>query len=139
MPQRASSEQRLAAVEALINGESMTAAANKAGVHRDTVGRWVNHDPEFKALMAEAHSGAVHAMQHRLAGLTEIAVDTLAHVCEFAERDADRLTAAKAILDRVAPTDQPPDDQQDFDLRDILGDQYETIFDAVERARDDNA
>lgn len=128
---------KASAVELIIKGESVTKTAELVGVTRETVSRWVNHDPEFKALMAEAHQGAVAAMHHRLAGLTDTAVTTLADICKDPDhRPADRINAAKIILDKVAPSDITPPEET-IDLHDILGDQYETVMQTIEQARTD--
>ena len=37
------------ALEALVSGGSITKAAKEAGVARETVSRWVHHDPAFLA------------------------------------------------------------------------------------------
>ena len=37
------------ALQALVSGGSVTTAAKEAGVARETVSRWVHHDPVFLA------------------------------------------------------------------------------------------
>jgi hypothetical protein len=53
------------ALEALLQGESITTAASEAGVARETVSRWVHHDPAFSAELQNAR--AEQALQTRCA------------------------------------------------------------------------
>jgi hypothetical protein len=53
------------ALEALLKGASVTKAANEAGVARETVSRWVHHDPAFLAELQNAR--AELALQTRCA------------------------------------------------------------------------
>jgi hypothetical protein len=57
------------AIEALASGATVTAAAEAAGVARETVSRWVHHDPVF---IAELHN-----IQAEMAAQTRLALGTL--------------------------------------------------------------
>jgi hypothetical protein len=64
---------QLRAVEALVGGATVTAAAQAAGVGRTTMHRWLN-DPAFSAFLNQTkreHLATIHA------GLRTLAVDAL--------------------------------------------------------------
>ncbi len=127
---------KLAAAEAILTGSNITTAAEKAGVHRNTVSRWAKHDLEFRAIITELRAGTVRITTDRIAGLAETAVDTLAEICKDPEaKGSDRVSAAKAILERVTP-DDPTDTP--LNPRDILGDErYEQVLEMIRSAGTD--
>ena len=53
------------ALQALVSGGSITKAATEAGVARETVSRWVHHDPVFLAQLQNVRAGL--AIQTRCA------------------------------------------------------------------------
>ena len=80
------------AIQAMLSGETVTAAAKTAGVNRTTVHRWLN-DPDFLAALNSYRSELRDTQHHRLARLASNAID----VVEQALEDAD-LRAALALL-----------------------------------------
>lgn len=80
------------AIEALLTGQTITDAADHAGVTRQTVTRWLAQ-PEFKSALAEAQSAALAAFGAGLVGLSESALQVLAEAMTD-ERTANRLRAA---------------------------------------------
>jgi hypothetical protein len=69
------------ALRALVSGGSVTKAAKEAGVARETVSRWVHHDPVFLAEMQNARAelasqtrGALEALGMRAVGVLVEAV-----------------------------------------------------------------
>lgn len=130
MLQNQTSETRVTAAEALITGSTTTEAAKAAGVTRQTVSRWANHDPEFRALMIELSAGAVRLAQQRLAGLADTAITTIAHICKHGEKESDRIAAAKEILSRTTKIVEDPEPQP-INPRDILGDEYDRVVELV--------
>lgn len=137
--QPATQDQRQAAAQALIEGETTVNAAKIAGVTRQTISRWQNHDPEFQAITNELRSGAIQIAQNRLAGLTETAIDTLAEICKHGEKDSDRVAAAKEILNRATATPLPALPDNPINPRDILGDEtYQQILNELRDATNPN-
>src|SRR6266571_8090380 len=43
-------------IEALAQGQTVSAAAEKAGVHRTTIHNWIRNQPQFKAAVQTAQS-----------------------------------------------------------------------------------
>lgn len=98
------------ALAALLGGATVTAAADAAGVARQTVSEWIHHDPTFIAEMRNARATAWAVVEAR----TESAMVEAAEVLVSLLRDPDprvRLAAATRILspiyvradDRVVP------------------------------------
>ena len=88
-------------VVALARGESITAAAEKARVHRTTVHHWFRHEPNFKAALLAAQKEYVETLEFELHELSRGALRTLRELVEdrFAPR-ALRLKVALAILNQ---------------------------------------
>jgi len=80
MVQKATPRQRLA-IEALLIGDTVIAAAEKAKVTRGTVHRWMLQ-PRFKTALTQAESAALAALSRRLVKLADdsatVIEDTLA-------------------------------------------------------------
>ena len=57
------------AMEALVSGGSITKAATEAGVARETVSRWVHHDPVF---LAQLHNVQSESLTHIIERVSEI-------------------------------------------------------------------
>ena len=89
------------ALDALIStGDTVNAAAT-AGVHRDTLYRWLKQ-PLFARLLREAEAEAIDEVSRVLIRLSKSAVGTLAQA--MAERDSPigpRLRAADITLSRL--------------------------------------
>ena len=70
---------QLLAVEALAGGSSVTAAAKTAGVARETVSRWVHHDPIF---LAELHNTRAELAAQTRYALEALGMKAVATLCE---------------------------------------------------------
>ncbi len=79
-------------MQAMLAGETVTAAAKTAGVNRTTVHRWRN-DPDFLAVRNSYRSELRDAQHHRLARLASKAIE----VVEQALEDGDILTALAVL------------------------------------------
>src|SRR6266403_6401701 len=88
-------------IEALAQGQTVSAAAEKAGVHRTTIHHWIRNEPQFKAAVqtaqseyaAEVNDGIHELAAHALLTLHDLLRDpTTPH--------AVRLKTALAILQR---------------------------------------
>jgi transposase-like protein len=82
---------------ALVGGSTVTAAAEAVGVRRETVSRWVNGDPAFRAALEARRRELLEASRRTLAASALAACDVLAELLR-AEDARIRLGAAKAIL-----------------------------------------
>jgi len=88
-------------IEALAQGQTVTAAAEKAGVHRTTIHNWIRNQPQFKAAVrtaqaeyaAEVNDGIHELAAHALLTLHDLLRDP-------ATPHAVRLKTALAILQR---------------------------------------
>ena len=86
-----------AALDLLLSGQTVTAAAAAVGVARETVSRWRNNDPAFQAAYNAALQSAHDAMSKKLLDARARAIDTLADLLEADDR-ALALKAAAALL-----------------------------------------
>jgi hypothetical protein len=85
-------------VEALAGGSTVTAAAKAAGVARETVSRWVHHDPAFIAELHNTRAELAAQTRCALEALGTQAVATLAEALQDQRMRPTRLRAACAVL-----------------------------------------
>jgi hypothetical protein len=85
------------ALDLLLAGQTITAAAAAVGVARETVSRWRNDDPAFKAAYNAALQSAYDAGQTRLIDARGKALDRLAALVDSKD-EATALKAAAALL-----------------------------------------
>jgi transposase-like protein len=64
-------------VAALAQGLSITEAARKAGVHRDTTYRWLQNQPEFETAVENARAEYVGVLANGLRDLAARALESL--------------------------------------------------------------
>lgn len=86
------------AVELLMQGETVTGAAEALGVSRRTVQRWLT-ERNFAEALEHAQENAVNVAARRLAGKLERAAELVVRLAESAEEEPVRLKAALAIPD----------------------------------------
>jgi hypothetical protein len=86
-----------AALDLLLSGQTITAAAAAVGVTRETVSRWRNSDPAFQAGYNAALQSAYDATTARLLDARGKALDRLAALVDHAD-PAIALKAAGALL-----------------------------------------
>jgi len=99
------------ALESLLAGQSVTAAAERAGVSRQSVSTWKNRDPYFIAALNRTSRDRLRHAQDRLIGLAPAAIDALSNDLDAGGDRATR--AARDILralekipsDSLGPTD----------------------------------
>src|SRR5260221_3773719 len=88
-------------IEALAQGQTVSAAAEKAGIHRTTIHHWIRNQPQFKAAVRTAqaeYASEVNDSIHELAAYALLTLhDLLRHP---ATPHAVRLKTALAILQR---------------------------------------
>ena len=89
-------------LQALVAGESISAAAKEAGIHRSTVHLWTQKHPGFaRALLAARHHRA-DLLLDELGNLADLALDTFRHILSDELAPASvRLKAAMEIVKLV--------------------------------------
>ena len=98
--QQLSSKQRKAIQALLVTGE-VKAAAAEAGVHRDTLHRWLK-DPKFLGAVHAAEAEALDELSRLLVGLGRTAVSTIATaMSDPVTPVATRVRAADVALGRL--------------------------------------
>ncbi len=99
------------AIGRMASGESATAAAAAAGVHRQTVHRWLREDPAFRAAFHAWQAAAAEHARARLLALADAAVTTVAAaVANGDTRTALAVLKGQGLL--VPPTPGPTDPDQ---------------------------
>lgn len=91
-----------AALDLLLAGQTITAAAATVGVARETVSRWRNNDPAFQAAYNAVLQSVYDAGQARLLEARGKALDRLAALVDSTD-EATALKAAAALLRVDAP------------------------------------
>ena len=86
-----------AALDLLLAGQTVTAAAAAVGVTRETVSRWRNGDPNFQAAYNAALQSAYDAATARLLDARAKALDRLTALVDSKD-EATALKAAAALL-----------------------------------------
>ena len=89
-------------LQALVAGQSISAAANAAGIHRSTVHLWTQKHSAFaRALIAARHDRA-DLLLDELGNLAGLALDTFRHILSDEQAPASvRLKAAMEIVKLV--------------------------------------
>jgi transposase-like protein len=88
-------------IEALAQGQTVSAAAEKAGVHRTTIHHWIRNQPQFKAAVQTAQSEYAAEVNDSINELAAHALLTLHDLLrDPATPHAVRLKTALAILQR---------------------------------------
>jgi SEC-C motif/Homeodomain-like domain len=87
-------------IAALAQGRTVTATAQEAGLHRNTIYNWL-HDPAFQAAADEAQREYVATLSDGMRDLAALAVETLRSLLEDPKTPpAVRLRTALAVLQR---------------------------------------
>ena len=81
MPTESSNFDTLTAVQqgvlqALVAGQSISAAAKEAGIHRSTVHLWTQKHPDFARALLAARQQRTDCLLDELGGLADLALDT---------------------------------------------------------------
>lgn len=108
-----------AALDLLLAGQTITAAAAAVGVARETVSRWRNNDPAFQAAYNAALQSVYDAGQARLLEARGKALDRLAALVDSTD-EATALKAAAALLRVDAPRPDGPTTADGVARRQVL-------------------
>jgi transposase-like protein len=98
------------AIDLMLQGSTMVAAARSAGVTRKTLYRWLHHDPKFQAAYNAWQLDALTSARSRLLAMTDDAVNTLAARVKTDGRLAFSLLKSLGTLDRPTPGSTDPEE-----------------------------
>jgi transposase-like protein len=94
-------------VAALAKGQTITAAAREAGIHRTTIHNWLRTEPNFKAAVETAQGDYTAALSDEMRELSALALANLRSLLEDPTTPPSvRLRAALAVLERPKFPDQ---------------------------------
>lgn len=93
-------KQMVDAAELLISGCSLTESAERAGVAKSTLEKWIRHDEDFKRLLDTFSQGLMEEIKIELVVSARQALHTLQKLLH-SDNDQIRLSAARDILDRA--------------------------------------
>ena len=94
-------------VAVLARGDTVTAAAREAGVHRTTIHHWFRNESQFQTAVQCAKSEYCATLKDQMSDLAARALETLRHLLEEPNTPpAVRLKAALAVLQRPHFPDQ---------------------------------
>ena len=89
-------------LQALVTGQSISAAANEAGIHRSTVHLWTQKHPGFARALLSARHHRAELILDELGSLADLAIDTFRHILSDEQAPASvRLKAAIEIVKLV--------------------------------------
>lgn len=89
----------------LLEGRTITETAEAAGVNRNTIRAWTNNPGPFRDAYQSALSAMVREVGNVIMACATSAVAALRQVMAKGDTDASRVSAAKAILDRIPAAD----------------------------------
>ncbi len=99
-------------MQAMLSGETVTAAAKTANVNRATVHRWLN-DPDFLAALNSHRSELRDTQHHRLARLASKAIELVEQALEDGDiRTALAVLRGNGLLAGQAPPTGPTNADQ---------------------------
>jgi transposase-like protein len=99
MTDRLLSAQQLTVISALSSGATLTAAAEEAGVHRNTINNWRRNVAVFRNALADAQYDRALYYREKIEELFAVALETLQDILTDAKASAStKLKAALTIL-----------------------------------------
>jgi transposase-like protein len=114
------STQQLAVICALSSGVTMAAAAEQAGVHRNTINNWRRNSPPFQHGLAHAQYDRAQLFREKIEERIDLALKTIDEILADPKAPASiRLKAALAII-TVASTPPAPKKQIELDIEKIV-------------------
>jgi IS30 family transposase len=91
------SDKQEMAIELVVCGMSDRDIAEQTGKSRQTINRWRNHDPDFRAVLAERRKATRERHRDELSGLVSEAIEVMRDVMREGDMST-RLRAAQAVL-----------------------------------------
>lgn len=99
----ANKQKQQAALEALMQSSTLTEAADKAGIDRKTLYRYIHTDADFAEAYKEEQAAKGLALQERLQQAEERAIDILLGIAESEEaQPSARCKAVQLLLEHTA-------------------------------------
>jgi hypothetical protein len=109
MPDSALDAPQLKVIDALLNGASLTAAADQAGVHRNTIAYWRHTSPAFEATLRDAQNERADMLREGAVARAELAFQALEQILQDPKSSTSaRLRAAIFILSHALPGPAKP-------------------------------
>jgi hypothetical protein len=113
------SQQQLVVIGALSSGATTTAAADQAGVHRNTIAYWRRNFLPFQYALAHAQYDRAMLFREKIEAEVDLAVQTIHDILTNPDAPASvRLRAALAVL-QTAGTPPEPKKQVTLDIEKI--------------------
>jgi transposase-like protein len=98
-----------AVLAALVQGATITAAAEASNVHRTTVHYWCRTQPEFRLALQQAKQIHTEAVRDELRQLSADAISVLREIMHSKQAPPSvRLRAALAVIDATAAAEAAP-------------------------------
>jgi preprotein translocase subunit SecA len=105
MPDSALAAPQLQVIDALLNGANLNAAADQAGVHRNTIANWRHTSPAFEAALRDAQNDRADTLREGAVARAELAFQALEQILQDPKSSASaRLRAAIFILSHALPS-----------------------------------
>jgi preprotein translocase subunit SecA len=105
MPDSALAAPQLKVVDALLNGANLNAAADQAGVHRNTIAYWRHTSPAFEAALRDAQNDRADMLHEEAVARAELAFGALEQILQDPKSSTSaRLRAAIFILSHALPS-----------------------------------
>ena len=102
------STQQLNVISALSSGASTTAAADQAGVHRNTVAYWRRNHLPFQHALSHAQYDRAMLFREKAEDLADLAIQTIEDILRDPQAPASvRLRAALAIIQTASTPPEP--------------------------------
>jgi len=98
MRQNVLSTRQQRALELLLAGQTITEAARAVGINRSTLTRWLA-SPHVRQALGEQRQRRMDEIHHRLAALTDRALDSLGAVLEGEAPPGAKVRAALGVID----------------------------------------
>ena len=113
------SKQQIEVISALSNGVNMTAAAEQAGVHRNTIAYWRRNSPPFQHALSHAQYDRAMLHREKTEDLVDLAFKTIQEILADPKASPSvRLKAALAII-QAASTPPEPKRQVTLDIEKV--------------------
>jgi transposase-like protein len=109
------SQEKLAVINALSNGATISAAAEQAGVHRNTIAYWRRSDLTFQKTLAHAHYDRALLAREKAEELLDLAIKTLHDI--LADEKAPASVRLKAALAVIQTASTPPQAKKEYAMQ----------------------
>ena len=113
------SSQQIAVIDALSSGVSVTGAAARAGIHRNTINLWRRNTLPFQHALSHAQYDRALLFREKAESLVDKAYDTLAALLNDPQTPPSVRLRASLFLIEKASTPPPPKTQVQLDIEKI--------------------